>query len=415
MMKDIKKLSGYFVRYILVLSIIGLCFMEPLVVSAATDKQNTLRGLRAELSELKAKKQANANKKNLTQSEINSKNNAINDSYAKISESENRISEAKGLIEVTGKKIDELKEKNKELMAYFQIMQGENSYVEFIADASSMTELIMRSDAVSKLAEYQQKKVLELNDLIEENEQLQVDLINYEEELKNNISSYQKTVISLQDDLASLNEIGMDIDDEIRSKQELIKAYEQMGCKEDEDLDACAAVAGNVKWLKPLAKGRINSIFGVRTDPFTGKKKVHQAVDIGGNAEGTNVYAVGNGVIIGMVDAISKYKSTGKKTCGGNQIYLQLVVAGKTYVVQYAHLLKVNVKVGQKVSATTIVGQQGGGSATKKWESCSTGTHLHFGVAQGTPKKNQSLYSFFVSHVIVPPGFPGKGAWFYSR
>lgn len=414
MMKNIKKLSGYFVRYMLVVAIISLGFLEPCVVSAAS-KDNTLRGLRSELSALQAKKKANANKKALTQSEINNKNNQINDSYNKINESEQKISEAKVLIAETDKKIEELKVKNKELMAYFQIMQGENTYLEFVADAASMTELIMRNDAVSKLAEYQQNKVNELNDLIKENEQLQVDLIKYEEELERNINSYKNTVTSLQDDLSSLNEIGMDIDDEIRSKQELIKAYEQMGCKEDEDLDACAAVAGNVKWLKPLNKGRINSIFGVRTDPFTGKKKVHQAVDIGGNAEGTNVYAVGNGVIIGTVDAVATYNSKGKKTCGGNQVYLQLVVAGKTYVVQYAHLLKVNVKVGQKVSATTVIGQQGGGNGTKKWESCSTGTHLHFGVSQGTPKKNQSLYSFFVANVIVPPGFPGKGAWFYSR
>lgn len=414
MMRNLKNLSSCFIRYILVLAILGVCFLEPRVVSAAA-KDNTLRGLRSELAALQEKKRANANKKALTQSEINAKNNAISDSYAKISESENQIAEAKGLIENTDKKIAELKEKNKELMAYFQIMQGENSYMEFIAEASSMTEMIMRSDAVSKLAEYQQKKVTELNDLIEENEQLQVDLIKYEEELAKNITSYQSTVLALQDDLSSLNEIGMDIDDEIRSKQELIKAYEQMGCKEDEDLDVCASVAGNVKWLKPLNKGRINSIFGVRTDPFTGKKKVHQAVDIGGNPEGTNVYSVGNGVVIGTVDAIATYNTKKKKTCGGNQVYIQLVVAGKTYVVQYAHLLKVNVKVGQKVSATTVIGTQGGGAATKKWESCSTGTHLHFGVAQGSPKKNQSLYSFMVANVIVPPGFPGKNAWFYSR
>lgn len=42
-------------------------------------------------------------------------------------------------------------------MAYFQLMQGENVYMEFISDSSSMTELVMRSDAVNQIADYNQE------------------------------------------------------------------------------------------------------------------------------------------------------------------------------------------------------------------------------------------------------------------
>ena len=50
-------------------------------------------------------------------------------------------------------------------------------------------------------------------------------------------------------------------------------------------------------------------------------------------------------------------------------------VAGKYYTVQYAHLLKVYVKAGDVVTKDTVIGLQGGGAGTRKWESCSTGTH----------------------------------------
>lgn len=409
-----RKITNYLLRTILIVSLLATLIVYPMDASAAT-KAKTLRELRTQLSELQAKKKANANKKALTQNEIKSKNAAIDKAYSDIEASENKITEAKGLIEESNKRIEELKEKNEELMAYFQLMQGDNAYLEFITDSSSMTELIMRNDAVNQLAQYQQEKLNELSELIKKNEQLQVDLKKYEVELENNITSYKSKINSLEDDLSSLNEIGMSIDDEIRSQQELIKAYEQMGCKEDQDLDVCAAVAGNVQWLKPLAKGRINSIYGTRIDPFTGKPKVHKAVDIGGNAEGTKVYSVGNGIVIGTVDAKATYNKKGTKTCGGNQVYIQLNVKGQNYVVQYAHLLQVNVKVGDKVTGSTVIGLQGGGSGTKKWERCSTGTHLHFGVAKGAPSKNQTATGFFYANVMKPPGFPSKGAWFYSR
>lgn len=412
MMNTLKKYSGYFIRYILVISLLGLLLLDPIKVDA---KANTLRELRTELKALKDKKAANASKKSLTKKEINNKNSQIDKAYNEITSSQTKVAEAKATIEKTNAKINELKAKNKELMTYFQIMQGENVYLEFVSNSSTMTELIMRNDAINRLAEYQQEKLVEMNDLIKVNEQTQVDMKKYEKELENNITKYKQTVQSLEDDLSALDEIGLDIDDEIQSKQELIKAYEEMGCKEDEDLDVCSQINGSATWLKPLKKGRINSIFGTRTDPFTGQKKVHKAVDIGGNPEGTKVYAVGNGVVLALRNAEQKHKETGKKYCGGTQVYIQVKIAGKYYVTIYAHLLKLYVKVGDKVTADTVIGLQGGGSGTKKWESCSTGTHLHFGVSEGKPSKNQTVSSFHSANVIVPPGFPKKGAWFYSR
>ena len=48
MMNNMKKLVSNFIRYILVVAIFSLMFLEPCLVSAAS-KDNTLRGLRSEL------------------------------------------------------------------------------------------------------------------------------------------------------------------------------------------------------------------------------------------------------------------------------------------------------------------------------------------------------------------------------
>lgn len=411
-MTSAKKLGSYFIRYIFVFLILSVYILEPMSVMAASS--NTLRGLRQELADLEAQKRKNDNQQKATEAEIRENNIAILNAQEEIQESQEKIESAKALIIETDTKISDLHDQTEKLMAYFQIMQGENVYMEFISDSSSMTDLVMRSDAINQIAEYNQKKLVELEDLIEENEQLQVELIQYEDELERNIISYEEKINSLQYDLSSLGEVGMDLEDEIRSKKELIQAYEDMGCEEDQDLDVCASINGSKIWYKPLNKGRVSSIFGKRVDPFTGKIKIHRAVDIAGNSEGTTVYSVGNGIVVATVDAKAKANRGEGKTCGGNQVYIQVLIGGKKYTVQYAHLLTVNVKVGDVVNVNTVVGTQGGGSKTRRWESCSTGSHLHFGVVEGYIK-TKYMATYFNNNAIVPPGYPSKGAWFYSR
>ena len=388
------------------ISIISLLIVSfllmPLNVRAAS--ANTLRGLRQELASLQEQKRKNDSQKQATESEIKENNIAILNAEEEIQESQEKIENAKILITETDERIKELHDQTEELMAYFQIMRGENVYMEFISDSSSMTDLVMRSDAINQIANYNQDKLIELEELIKENE----------DELEKNIVSYEEKISTLQYDLSSLGEVGMDIDSEIRSKQELIKAYEDMGCSEDQDLDVCASIYGSKVWYKPLNKGRVSSIFGKRTDPFTGKTKIHRAVDIAGNSEGTAVYSVGNGIVVATVDAKAKVANGKGKTCGGNQVYIQVLIGGKKYTVQYAHLLTVSVKVGDIVNVNTVIGTQGGGPKTQRWESCSTGSHLHFGVVEGYIKTTY-MATYFNNNAIVPPGYPAKNSWFYSR
>ncbi len=110
--------------------------------------------------------------------------------------------------------------------------------------------------------------------------------------------------------------------------------------------------------IKNLIK--ISDFFGPRRDPITRKPAMHQGIDFVGPA-GTPIYATGDGVVVEANYSFHGY---------GNQI---IIDHGFGYKTRYAHLRKINVKVGQRVSRTENIGELG---STGK----STGPHLHYEV-----------------------------------
>ena len=160
---NIKKLSAYFLRYLLVIFIIGIHVLPPLPVSAATNYNDmTLKEMKEELENLKQKKEDNKHEQEVTEAEKEAKNKAIADTYYKIEENRKQIEEAKQDIADSEARIAELEEQTNKLMAYYQILQGNNAYMEFVTDSSSMKELIMRSEDIAQLYSYNKDKLLEL-------------------------------------------------------------------------------------------------------------------------------------------------------------------------------------------------------------------------------------------------------------
>lgn len=392
-----KKVSNYIISLILVMLLVGSFILFPMAAKAESSA-TTLAELRQELKNLQAKKTSNENKAKLTQSQINQKNLDISNAKKEIENSEVQITQAKNDIEDSKVKITELEGQIEELMTFYQQLISDNAYLEFITDSSSMTDLIMRSDAIKELTSYNKEKLAEAEELIKTNEQRQVDLVRYEEELNNNIVSYQKKIEELDSDLMALEDISMDINEEIKIVQTNIKMYESMGCGENQKFTACASYSYNGTWLKPVTKGSINSLFGYRT--LNGKTSYHSGIDIG-VSEGTSVYSATNGRVVYVI-----YKSS----CGGNQVYIESNVNGVTYTMLYAHLLSINVSLNQQVTNQTVIGKSGG-SSTRSYDSCTFGAHLHYSVS----KSNWTTWKHFYANLINPPGFPGKGAWFYSR
>lgn len=395
-------------KIFLIILLIVPYFLKPVNVFAK--EAETLAELREQLKKLQNEKYATDKSKQQTQAEIQANRNSVYKANQEIEQAEVDIKEAEEEIVASNKEIEVTTAETEELLKYTQIMQGNSAYIEYISGASSMTDMIMRMSAVEQIADYNQEKLEELEALIQYNEQLKIDLKAKEEDLKAKIVNYEQSIETLGVDLTKLTEFADDIDDQIKNQKNLIQSYVDMGCKENQLLTECVAISNNSGWRKPLNKGIITSNWGYRISPLNGVRKFHHGVDIGGNGEGTSVYAAASGTVA----AITK-----KSSCGGNIVYIHSYVNGKPYTHYYAHLLSYNVKVGDKVTTATVIGKVGGGRGTSSWDRCSTGAHLHFGISNGFYLGGGagSYYSYnsFVSKSVKPPGMPNKGSWFYNR
>ncbi len=393
-------------KYIIVL-IIGLYLIPSCVYATNAETLNDLKG---ELSTLKYKKSTAENKKKKTQNQLKEAKNNVYNAQQEIDKGKNQIEIAKQEIENLTVEIANTKESIKNMMSSYQIASGDNVYLDFVMNAKSYADLVYRYNLIKQIIAYDEKQVIEWQNKVEYNNQLQEDLSKKEVELNNKIDKLQVDIEDFGDQLEEYSEITMDINDEIKSTQELIDYYVGIGCKDNQLLSVCDEISGESKFRKPLKKGTITSYFGYRTHPVTKVvNKFHSGVDIGGNGEGTAIYASANG----MVGKIIR-----KAKCGGNQVYVYHTIKGVKYTSSYLHLLNINVSVGDKVTFNTVIGTVGGGKGTRSWETCSTGAHLHFTIAAGWYGSTYASYSTFLAKTQNPKtilNLPNKGIYWFSR
>ena len=396
-------------KYGLLFLLLVLAFSIPNVYA-----DETLGDKKKYLSALQQKKADNEYAKSKTQAEINSQNNQIANAHNAVEQAEVDIEIAKNKITESNEKISSTKDESSKLLVFYEIMQGENHMLEYITGASTMTDLIMRIESVSQILDHNQSKIKELENLIIENEELQVTLKKKEEELNRKIQEYEENVKNLKGNLSELVEVVLDIDSQIEAQKKIIKYYEDIGCRDDQLISECEAqLVNNGRWLKPTDKGYISSDFGYRSFYLNGAPyhDYHNAVDVAGSGAGAPIYAAAGGVVVAVVS---------RSSCGGNQVYINVNVQGQRYTIFYAHMLDVYVRVGDIVTNQDVIGTVGGGGQTLRvnggWDTCSTGWHLHFGVANGYYLGGDyDNYNVLVAKSIRPPMMPAYGNWYYSR
>jgi len=110
---------------------------------------------------------------------------------------------------------------------------------------------------------------------------------------------------------------------------------------------------------RPVAKGWISSLFGYRTDPFTGHKTLHKGMDFASKA-GTPVMAVAAGIVV----------RAERERGYGNMIEIRHTDG---YATRYAHNQKNLVKPGDMISKGQTIALLG---STGR----SSGPHVHFEV-----------------------------------
>ena len=400
------------VKLIVVFSLVSTLFLNPLVIDAA--KANTLAALRADLKEMEAQKAKNDRAKKLTSSQIDQASKGIDSAQKEITTNRGKVEAAKIKVEESNKEIDKQKANMKEVIYAYQLATGNNEYLEYVFNADNLTDLIYRFSVSEQLIEWQQTEIKKFEALVRTNEKLQVDLANREVALNKEINNLESRVVKLGNQLAAITEISVDLVDDIKSAKEYIKFVEKAGCGENQDIDYCLRVVTDTGFRWPLNSGRITSPFGYRKDPLNKKRTVfHNAIDIGGNAEGTKVFASAAGVVGKIIR---------KASCGGNSVFVWHNVNGKKYTTQYTHLLSIRVKIGDVVTSESVVGTVGGGSGTRSYDKCSTGAHLHFAMATGhyggTGSNSYSLYSTYLTRCFDAQkflGLPAKGVTFSGR
>ena len=104
----------------------------------------------------------------------------------------------------------------------------------------------------------------------------------------------------------------------------------------------------------PLRRIKVNSSYGYRKDPFTGKRKFHNGIDL--HARGDEVLVMMEGVVV----KVGQDKTSGK----------YVILRHGSYTVSYCHLSKILVAKGAAVRPRDVIGVTG---STGR----STGEHLH--------------------------------------
>lgn len=114
-------------------------------------------------------------------------------------------------------------------------------------------------------------------------------------------------------------------------------------------------------WLsgQPVEKGWVSSQYGMRTDPFSGRRSMHNGIDFAGK-EGSGVLAVAAGVVTW----------TGRESGYGNMVEIS---HGDGFVTRYAHNK-------QNLVATGDLVRKGETIALLGTTGRSTGAHVHYEV-----------------------------------
>jgi len=154
----------------------------------------------------------------------------------------------------------------------------------------------------------------------------------------------------------SLAALANDVD----RQQERLAALESLLL--DKKLNAQVTPAG---W--PAEGGWVSSGFGLRADPFNGRRAYHEGVDIAARLN-SPIHATGDGVVTWAAE----------KAGYGKMVE---VTHAQGLATRYAHTAEILVKVGDKVTRGQVIARVGSSGR-------STGPHVHFEVRRNGQATN---------------------------
>ena len=175
--------------------------------------------------------------------------------------------------------------------------------------------------------------------------------------LEGELSFQDQTIISSMN--KSLDRFKTEVTIQERSFQELVEYLEDQ-----------KSLLKSTPSVWPV-KGWLTSTFGYRSSPFTGRRELHQGLDIA-TRSGTPIIAPADGLVV----------FAGREGGFGNMI---IIDHGYGITTRYGHCSSLDVKLGQKIKRGDIVARVG---STGR----STGPHVHYEVAVNGVSVNPSRY-----------------------
>lgn len=365
----------------------------------------TIAELREELRKIEEREKENTNNIHKTESEIDATKNQISSNYAQIEQMNKDIIAADEEIVRLEKEIEEKDKSTKNLMSSLQATNGNSFYIEYLFGADSITDFIYRFSITEQITTYNEKLVVEMNDMIEETENKKKELKQKQEDLKVKQQELSGQLTELRNSNVKLHELDTSIEDEIKNAKQIIQMYLDAGCTEYEQISVCAnrLLPSDTKFWRPFDYGYITSEYGYRNAIYVGNKLIsssglHEGIDLSNNLGKNNpIYSV----------AAGKVAAVWYDKWGGNQVTIHHKINGKSYSSSYAHLSKVSVKKGDVVTKDSVIGYMGAtGSAT--------GYHLHLAISTGLRFTEYTGQSAYVARTVNPRNlinFPTSGSW----
>lgn len=348
-------------------------------------KAETLKDYKDLLNKYIAEQKANNNKITQTENQISSSKNEIEKIKSEIQKMTKEIEQMRNDIVTYNNEIKEKEIETKEVLVYFQMSQEENLYLEYAFGAETITDLIYRMSVVEQLIEYNEKTIEELNSKIKANEQREVELNQKEKDMTKRQEELTKKVTELTGVKASLNENSVSVAKQIEIYQDIVKGYEEQGCKDNDVIGVdCAFYVLISGWYRPIQSGYVTSEFGYRWG------SLHRAVDVSNkNPYNTKIYPVAVGTVVAKY-----YDSYGALTI----VMEHYTISGEYYSSLYTHMSKFapNIYVGKTLTPSDYIGYMGD-------TGLAYGPHLHLEIAPcrlyNQSDKNCSSWSKYVSYV----------------
>lgn len=300
------------------------------------------------------------------------------------------------------KKIDE----SKAIMAYYQIENGDNAYLEYAFGAETITDMIYRLSITEQLTDYNDKIMKELKELIQKNEARKKELESKKQELNEMVEAQKTEQKKIEEDSKSVSGTIPNVENNLKVAQQKVSYYKSKGCKSEDIIGVTCDVPPKVKPRNSsasnviLANGFTNPVSGIRgiriTNEYGQRQKFppysHKGLDFSNRNCGGDIHAVASGRVY--------YAGNGLDLYGANIVLIVHNVNGRLVFSQYAHVQGITVKPEQNVDAGQVIAHIGN-------TGLSTACHLHLEMSEDYGWNYNSTYSTYTKHLVNPHKYIG--------